>query len=151
MQLLGSDPIALADNARRGVQLGAPGVDLNFGCPAKTVNRHGGGSSLLRTPVDVEKIVSAVRDAVPSSIPVTAKIRLGFDHTDFLLDIVTRIERAGATELCVHARTRDDGYKPPAYWNKVQAVRESVSLPVIINGEIWNLDNADQALSLIHI
>lgn len=145
LQLLGSNPAALAENARRGVQLGAPGIDLNFGCPAKTVNRHGGGSSLLRSPSSVEEIVKAVRDAVPSSIPVTAKIRLGFDHTDFLLEVVSRIERAGATELCVHARTRDDGYKPPAYWHKVQAVRDAVSLPVIINGEIWNIDNATQA------
>ena len=145
LQLLGSNPAALAENAKRGAQLGTPGIDLNFGCPAKTVNRHGGGSSLLRSPPSVEEIVRAVRDAVPSTIPVTAKIRLGFDHTDYLLDVVCRIENAGATELCVHARSRDDGYKPPAYWHKVQKVRDAVSLPVIVNGEIWNIENASQA------
>ena len=72
-QLLGSDSDALALNARRAVELGAPGVDLNFGCPAKTVNNRRGGSILLRTPSQVAHIVRVVRDAVPAEVPVTAK------------------------------------------------------------------------------
>lgn len=145
LQLLGSHPQALALNAVRAVELGAPGIDLNFGCPAKTVNRHGGGSSLLRTPVLVGEIVKAVRDAVPAEIPVTAKIRLGFDDSEHLMEIAGLIEQAGASELCVHARTRDDGYKPPAYWSKVKAVKKSLSIPVIVNGEIWNMEHAQLA------
>ncbi|OED39995.1 tRNA dihydrouridine(16) synthase DusC [Chromatiales bacterium (ex Bugula neritina AB1)] len=138
LQLLGSNPTALADNARRAVALGAPGIDLNFGCPAKTVNRHGGGSSLLRTPAIIQEIVTAVRQAVDSEIPVTVKIRLGFDDSSLLLHTACLIEQAGATELCVHARTRSDGYKPPAHWHEVEAVRNALNIPVIINGEIWN-------------
>lgn len=147
VQLLGSNPQALADNACRAVAMGAPGIDLNFGCPAKTVNRHGGGSSLLRTPAVVGQIVKAVRDAVEPTIPVTAKIRLGFDDSNLLLETADLIEQAGANELCVHARTRNDGYKPPAYWCQVHAVRQRLRIPVIVNGEIWTIENAQQACS----
>ncbi len=145
LQLLGSHATALAINAHKAVDLGAPGIDLNFGCPAKTVNRHGGGSALLRSPETVEQIVFAVRQAVPSAIPVTAKMRLGFDNADHLQEIAQRIERAGASELCIHARTRTDGYRPPAYWAQVMKVRQALSIPVIINGEIWTTDDAVNA------
>ncbi|MBX2883260.1 MAG: tRNA-dihydrouridine synthase [Granulosicoccus sp.] len=145
VQLLGSNPAALAINAVRAAQLGAAGIDLNFGCPAKTVNRHEGGSVLLREPGRVAAIVQAVRDAVPAEIPVCAKIRLGFDQRDGVLDIASGIERSGATELCIHARTKTDGYKPPAYWSLVKQVTECVSLPVIINGEIWSVEDSREA------
>ncbi len=147
LQLLGSDAAALAINAGKAAALGAPGIDLNFGCPAKTVNRHGGGSALLRTPETVEQIVAAVRDAVPANIPVTAKMRLGFDNADHLVEIARRIEQAGANELCIHARTRTDGYRPPAYWQQVLEVKHLLNIPVIINGEIWNTDDALNARS----
>ncbi len=138
VQLLGSDCKAMADNAKRLVELGAPGIDINFGCPAKTVNRHGGGSALLRTPDRVADIVACVRDVVDPAVPVTAKIRLGFDHADDLLTIATGIQHAGAAELCVHARTRLDGYRPPAHWSQVRQVRQALKIPVIVNGEIWS-------------
>lgn len=145
LQLLGSDAIAVAENARRAVSMGAPGIDLNFGCPAKTVNRHGGGSALLRTPSIVEEIVSRVRERVTDRIPVTAKIRLGYEHAENVLEIATRIERAGADELCVHARTKVDGYRPPAHWHLVRQLTEQLSIPVIINGEIWSAEQAHVA------
>lgn len=145
VQLLGSDCLSMAGNAKRLVELGAAGIDLNFGCPAKTVNRHGGGSALLRTPDRVMDIVGCVRDAVDPAIPVTAKIRLGFDHADDLLEIATGVERAGASELCVHARTRLDGYKPPAHWSQVRQVREALTIPVIVNGEIWSETDSGMA------
>jgi len=144
-QLLGSNRQAMAANAIRLVELGAPGIDLNFGCPAKTVNRHGGGSALLRTPDRVIDIVAAVRDAVNPSVPVTAKIRLGFDNSDNLMEIATGVGQAGATELCVHARTRLDAYKPPAHWSEVLQVRSALSIPVIVNGEIWSAADAGMA------
>ncbi len=78
-QLLGSDPACMADNAAALARLSPPGIDLNFGCPAKVVNRHGGGAALLDEPELVAKIVAAVRRAVPSNIPVSAKMRLGFN------------------------------------------------------------------------
>lgn len=142
VQLLGSDPDALARNAQRATALGALGVDLNFGCPAKTVNRSQGGSVLLREPARVAGIVRAVRDSVPADIPVTAKIRLGYDSREFVADISGGIAEAGADELCVHARTRSDGYKPPAYWHLVRAVTDIVDIPVVINGEIWAVNDA---------
>ncbi|MEM7256850.1 MAG: tRNA-dihydrouridine synthase [Pseudomonadota bacterium] len=145
LQLLGSHPQAMADNAAKAAAMGASGIDINFGCPAKTVNRHGGGSALLRTPHTVAEIVARVRDAVPVRIPVTAKIRLGYEHADNVLDIASRIEQAGAAELCVHARTKVDGYKPPAHWHLVRQVTDQLTIPVIINGEIWSLENAKQA------
>lgn len=147
VQLLGSDAGALAENAAKAVDMGALGIDLNFGCPAKTVNRHGGGSSLLRTPARVGEIVAAVRKAVPGTIPVTAKIRLGFDNPDPVLSIAEQVVGAEASELCIHARTRNDGYRPPAHWHLIEQVRARLHIPVIVNGEIWSPDNAQQALS----
>ena len=135
----------MAETAVRVVELGAPGIDLNFGCPAKTVNRHGGGSALLRTPSVVKDIVASVRDAVDPSVPVTAKIRLGFDNSDSVAEIASGVEQAGATELCVHARTRLDGYKPPAHWTQVAKVLREVTIPVIVNGEIWSVTDFEKA------
>lgn len=144
-QLLGSDPVALASNAARAAKLGAPGIDLNFGCPAKTVNKSLGGSILLRDPAQVAAIVQAVRDAVPAALPVTAKIRLGYDNSDSLAEIVHGIRAAGATELAIHARTKFDGYKPPAWWDTVKPVVSDNDCTTYINGEIWSVDDSEQA------
>lgn len=144
-QLLGSDPAALALNAQRAVTLGAPGVDLNFGCPAKTVNNSMGGSILLRQPRHVGDIVKAVRDAVADDVPVTAKIRLGYDNHEALPEIVSRIRAAGATELAIHARTKFDGYKPPAWWSAVRQVMDEGISNTYINGEIWTPEDAEKA------
>lgn len=138
VQLLGGQPLPMARNARRAAALGAPGIDLNFGCPAKTVNRHDGGSILLREPERVYAIIKAVRDAVPAPIPVTAKIRLGYEDHHQLEAIAVRVADAGASELTIHARTKTDGYKPPAYWHLIDVVRRQLSIPVIANGEIWS-------------
>ncbi|MCL4159241.1 UNVERIFIED_CONTAM: hypothetical protein GTU68_047778 [Idotea baltica] len=147
VQLLGSNPNALAINARRAVELGAHGIDLNFGCPAKTVNNSMGGSILLREPQTVAGIVQAVRDAVPAEVPVTAKIRLGYDDVDSLDEIVDGVHKAGATELAIHARTKFDGYKPPAYWDAVRPVmNEQRRTNTIINGEIWDVADSVAAM-----
>ncbi len=142
VQLLGGQPGVMAENAARAAQLGAPGIDLNFGCPAKTVNRSDGGSIILREPRRVHDITAAVRRAVPAEIPVTVKTRLGYENRDLFLDIARGIEAAGATELTVHARTKRHGYRPPAYWEDIAAAREVTTLPVIANGEIWSTGDA---------
>tara|TARA_B110000503_G_scaffold63134_1_gene99824 strand:+ start:8037 stop:9017 length:981 start_codon:yes stop_codon:yes gene_type:complete len=142
VQLLGGQPAVMAENAARAAELGAPGIDLNFGCPAKTVNRSDGGAILLREPHRVHDITAAVRAAVPAHIPVTVKTRLGFEDKALFLDIAAGIEAAGATELTVHARTKREGYRPPAYWESIAEARGRVSLPVIANGEIWSVDDA---------
>jgi len=138
LQLLGGRPQVLAENAARGAELGAPGIDLNFGCPAKTVNRSDGGSIILREPERVHAIVAAVRRAVPATTPVTVKIRLGYEDQSRFLDVVAGVAAAGATELTIHARTKRHGYRPPAYWDEIARARELVALPIIANGEIWS-------------
>lgn len=144
LQLLGGQPQAVAENAARGAELGAPGIDLNFGCPAKTVNRSDGGAILLREPGRVHRIVAAVRAALPEAIPLSVKVRLGFDDRDGFTDVISAISHGGASEIVVHARTRRDGYRPPAYWEEIRRAREHTSLPLVANGEIWSPDDAVQ-------
>lgn len=141
-QLLGSDPACLADNAARLAAMGAPGIDLNFGCPAKVVNRHGGGAALLQDPELLTRIVAAVRRAVPQHIPVSAKMRLGFNDASQALECAQAIAAGGANALVVHARTKADAYRPPAYWGRVLAIREALAIPVVANGEIWTAADA---------
>ncbi|MBI1453082.1 MULTISPECIES: tRNA dihydrouridine synthase [unclassified Acinetobacter] len=144
VQFLGNNPHMLAANAVRAVELGAPAIDMNFGCPAKTVNRHRGGSVLLDEPEVVHELVKAVRDAVPAHIPVSAKMRLGYLDRNFTLENAHAIEDAGATWVTVHARTKADGYTPPAFWDLLQPIRESLKINVIANGEIWTNADAKQ-------
>lgn len=141
VQLLGSNAEALAQNAAKAAQLGAAAIDLNFGCPAKTVNRHRGGACLLNEPDTVAKIVAKVREAVPLDTPVTAKIRLGYEKRDNYVTIARAICAAGANELVVHARSKTDGYRPPAYWSCIAEIRSAVHIPVIANGEIWSVED----------
>ncbi|EAQ96987.1 tRNA dihydrouridine synthase [Congregibacter litoralis] len=145
LQILGGDPSVVAENASRAAELGAPGVDLNFGCPAKTVNRSDGGSIILREPERVHRIVAATRQALPPSVPLSVKIRLGFDSSDRFLDIVSGIDAARPSELVIHARTRADGYRPPAYWEHIALARSKTRLPLIANGEIWGVGDAKLA------
>jgi tRNA-dihydrouridine synthase C len=141
LQLLGSDPQRLAENAARAATLKPFGIDLNFGCPAPTVFKHRGGAALLDEPELLHAIVLAVRAAVPSDLPVTAKLRLGIRDTSRTLDCVQALEAGGAAELVVHARTKEDGYRPPAHWEWLGRVRAAVKIPVIANGEIWTNDD----------
>jgi tRNA-dihydrouridine synthase C len=141
-QLLGSDPVCLAENAARVAGLGADGVDLNFGCPSPVVNRHRGGSALLDEPELLFKIVRAVRRAVPEHQAVSAKMRLGLHDDTRAEDCALAIEAGGAGELVVHARTKTDGYRPPAYWERIADIRQVVRLPLVANGEIWTAADA---------
>lgn len=148
LQLLGSDPVALAANARQALKLGATGLDLNFGCPAKTVNRHDGGASLLRDPERVYRVVDAVSRAVDGDVPVTAKLRLGFSDRRLALACAQAAEAGGARHLAVHARTRNEGYRPPAHWEWIARINRHVNIPVIANGDIWTLEDYWKARSL---
>lgn len=137
VQLLGNHLDALAVNARRAIDLGSNGIDLNFGCPSKTVNRSQGGAVLLREPDTLYQVVKAVRDALPEHIVVSAKMRLGYDDTELMLDNARAIADAGATELTVHARTRAQGYAPPAHWHELARIRSAITIPLIANGDVW--------------
>ncbi len=142
VQLLGQHPQWLAENARTAIELGSPGIDLNFGCPAKTVNKSKGGAVLLKEPETLFKIVREVRNAVPVAQPVSAKVRLGFEDKNLAVENAAAITEAGATELVVHARTKTEGYKPPAYWDWIAKIKEHISIPLVANGEIWNANDA---------
>ncbi|MCG7589212.1 MULTISPECIES: tRNA-dihydrouridine synthase family protein [unclassified Halomonas] len=148
LQLLGADPQALAENARQALALGAISIDLNFGCPAKLVNRHDGGASLLRQPERVYRAVKAVAEALDGEIPVTAKIRLGFANRRLAVACAQATESGGAARLVVHGRTRDEGYRPPAHWEWIGKVRRHVSIPVVANGDIWTLEDYWKARTL---
>ncbi|MEB5965497.1 tRNA dihydrouridine synthase [Comamonas testosteroni] len=141
-QLLGSDPVSMAENAANLSRLWPEGIDLNFGCPAKVVNRHGGGASLLQDPMQIARVVEAVRKAVPSQLPVSAKMRLGFNDRALMTECAQAMESGGACEIVVHARTKLDGYRPPAYWEEIPRIREAVGVNVVANGEIWTVEEA---------
>ncbi|MDR3055999.1 MAG: tRNA-dihydrouridine synthase [Zoogloeaceae bacterium] len=139
VQLLGSDPECLADNADRLVALSPLGVDLNFGCPAPTVNRHRGGAVLLAEPELLHRIASAVRPKIPHNIPFTAKMRLGVEDVHLAVECALALQAGGVDALIVHGRTRADGYRPPARWEEIARVREALVIPVMANGEVWNV------------
>ncbi len=144
IQLLGQDPNWLAENAVVATSLGSPGVDLNFGCPAKAVNKSKGGAVLLQEPETLYKIIKAVRQAVPDELPVTAKMRLGYEDKSLAIENAHALANAGATELAIHARTKVEGYRPPAYWNWIKQIKQEVNIPIIANGEIWTSEHAKQ-------
>ncbi|MDX1597466.1 MAG: tRNA-dihydrouridine synthase family protein, partial [Marinobacter sp.] len=100
-----------------------------------------GGCVLMREPELMHEIVAAVRKAVPADIPVTAKMRLGYDDRSMGVACAQALEAAGASEIVIHARSKVDGYKPPAYWEEIAKAREAVNTHVIANGEIWTVDD----------
>jgi tRNA-dihydrouridine synthase C len=144
VQLLGSDPEMLALNAARLAKLEPFGIDLNFGCPAPSVNRHRGGAALLGEPELLQAIVAAVRAAVPPELPVSAKMRLGIESPERALDCALALQAGGASEIVVHGRTKADGYRPPARWEWISRIREALTIPVIANGEVWNVHDFRQ-------
>lgn len=150
MQLLGQEPNWMAENAVRAIELGSHGVDLNFGCPAKTVNKNRGGAALLKSPEDIYKIVLAVKQALGKDVTLSAKIRLGFDDASLLDEIVSAITSANADQLTIHARTKADGYRPPAYWHFIADIVKRYPIEIFANGEIWNLADAHRCVEESH-
>ena len=141
LQLLGSDPDNMAANAQAAVAAGAQKIDLNFGCPAPTVNKHQGGAILLREPERIHQIVHELRFRLPEHINLTAKMRLGFENTDLAVANAQAIAAGGASQITIHARTKVQGYEPPAHWHWLKTIREHVNIPVIANGDVFTLDD----------
>jgi tRNA-dihydrouridine synthase C len=139
VQLLGSNPEMMGLHGAKAAELGAGQVDINFGCPAKTVNKHKGGCVLMREPELMHEIAAAVRKATPADVPVTAKMRLGYEDRSMGVACTQALQAAGASEIVIHARSKVDGYKPPAYWEEIARVREAVNTHVIANGDIWTV------------
>lgn len=148
VQLLGNHLDAMAANAQRAVELGSDGLDLNFGCPSKTVNRSQGGAVLLREPETLYRVVHAVRQALPPEVTLSAKMRLGFDDTGLMYENAAAIEAGGADELTVHARTKVQGYAPPAHWHELGRLNDRLSIPLIANGDIWTVDDYHRCTAL---
>lgn len=149
IQLLGQYPQWLAENAARAVELGSYGVDLNCGCPSKLVNGSGGGATLLKDPELIYQGAKAMREAVPAHLPVTVKIRLGWDSGDRQFEIADAVQQAGATELAVHGRTKEDGYQAECInWQAIGEIRQRLTIPVIANGEIWDYQSAQECMKV---
>ncbi|PMP03103.1 tRNA dihydrouridine(16) synthase DusC [Vibrio breoganii] len=147
LQLLGQHPQWMAENAHKAFNLGAAGIDLNFGCPARLVNKSKGGAVLLKEPELMYQIINACREAVPSEIPVTAKIRLGWENPEDCFEIVDAVENAGASELTVHARTKEGGYRADQIrWDYLNKIRQHTKMPLIANGEIWNYQDGQRCI-----
>lgn len=149
VQLLGQHPQWLAENAARAVALGSYGVDLNCGCPSKVVNGSGGGATLLKDPELIYQGVKAMRAAVPPHLPLTVKVRLGWDSAARQFEIADAAQQAGASELAVHGRTKEDGYRAERInWPAIGAIRRRLAIPVIANGEIWDWQSARDCLAV---
>ena len=141
VQLMGGDPEVMAEAARMVADAGADIVDINMGCPVPKVVKTSGGSSLLREPERACRVAEAVVTAVP--IPVTVKIRLGWDFASRnYLELAPRLEAAGIAGLAVHGRTRSQRYDPWADWEAITAVKASVRIPVAGSGDIRTADDA---------
>ena len=138
-QLLGSNAELMAESAINAIEAGATHIDINFGCPAKRVNGHGGGSVLLQDPNTLHTIMKTIRNELPKNIPVSAKIRLGYEDEALLFDNVAAIEAAGTNKLTVHGRTKKDGYKPPARWEKIGEIQDRTKMLVVANGDITDV------------
>ncbi|MDD0824579.1 tRNA dihydrouridine(16) synthase DusC [Mannheimia sp. AT1] len=143
VQILGQHPQWLAENAALAVELGSHGVDLNCGCPSKTVNGSNGGASLLKEPELIYQATKAMREAVPTSQIVSVKVRLGWDSAEQCFEIADAVAQGGANEITVHGRTKMDGYRAERInWQAIGEIQKRLTIPVIANGEIWDFESA---------
>ena len=145
VQLFDHRPAAMADAARRAEDAGAFLIDINMGCPVRKIARKGGGSGLIRDPDLASRIIEAVATAV--TVPVTVKTRLGWCGSD--ADPPTwcrQLQDAGAQLLTLHGRTRDQGFKGAADWSAIAAVKQSLTIPLIANGDINSADDAKRCM-----
>jgi nifR3 family TIM-barrel protein len=148
-QLFGSNPETLAESARIVEAAGFDLVDLNLGCPAKRVVSCNGGSGLLRDLPQIERIFRAIRAAV--TIPFTVKFRMGWNDRDIVcVDLARLAEDCGLNAVALHARTREDGYTGQARWEYIAAVKDTVSIPVIGNGDIRTPEDAAAMVDATH-
>lgn len=149
VQLLGQFPEWLAENAQRAIELGSHGIDLNCGCPSKTVNNSQGGASLLKQPELIYQATKAIRAAVDKKQLVSVKVRLGWDSDTAAFEIADAVQQGGADEITIHGRTKMDGYRAERInWAKIAEIRQRLHIPVIANGEIWSWQDGQDCLAV---
>ena len=149
VQILGQHPEWLAENAHLAVELGSHGVDLNCGCPSKTVNGSNGGAMLLKQPELIYQATKAMRAAVPAEHAVSVKVRLGWDSVEQCFEIADAVQQGGATEITVHGRTKVDGYRAERInWKAIHQIQQRLTIPVIANGEIWDFESAKKCVEV---
>lgn len=147
IQIFGDDPKCMADAAKHALENKPDIIDINMGCPAPKISSNGSGSALMKNPRLCGEIVKAV--TAVTDIPVTVKIRKGWDDDNVNAVEVAKIcESAGAAAITVHGRTRQQYYKPPVDYDIIRAVRESVSVPVIANGDIDSAERAKEVMDI---
>lgn len=147
IQIFGDDPKCMADAAKHALENKPDIIDINMGCPAPKISSNGSGSALMKNPRLCGEIVKAV--TAVTDIPVTVKIRKGWDDDNVNAVEVAKIcESAGAAAITVHGRTRQQYYKPPVDYDIIKAVRESVSVPVIANGDIDSAERAKEVMDI---
>lgn len=147
IQIFGDDPRCMADAAKHALENKPDIIDINMGCPAPKISSNGSGSALMKNPRLCGEIVKAV--TAVTDIPVTVKIRKGWDDDSVNAVEVAKIcESAGAAAITVHGRTRQQYYKPPVDYDIIRAVRESVSVPVIANGDIDSAERAKEVMDI---
>lgn len=147
IQIFGDDPKCMADAAKHALENKPDIIDINMGCPAPKISSNGSGSALMKNPRLCGEIVKAV--TAVTDIPVTVKIRKGWDDDSVNAVEVAKIcESAGAAAITVHGRTRQQYYKPPVDYDIIKVVRESVSVPVIANGDIDSAERAKEVMDI---
>lgn len=143
-QIMGSEPELVAEMARELVRLGAKRIDLNCGCPSNTVVGKGAGSSLLKEPALLHEVAKSLVQS--TEIPVTIKMRSGFEDTSLLKENLLAAQESGIRFLTLHPRTKVDGYGPPAKWELIALAKSILKIPVVGNGDILNAEDAHRML-----
>lgn len=146
VQIFGHEPDIMAESVDKALSTGGRIIDINMGCPAPKVANNGDGSSLLKDPELIGRIVRAVKDASP--VPVTVKMRIGFDTVADVSEIARVMEANGADAICVHPRTRAMYYSGNADWSYIKLIKDSVKIPVIGNGDIRSGADAKRMLDI---
>jgi tRNA-dihydrouridine synthase C len=148
VQILGQSPEWMAENAVKAIELGSYGIDINFGCPAKTVVGSHGGAYLLQHPDQIFTIVNQVRTAIGKNPILSVKIRLGWHDKSHCYEIANAIEHAGANEIAIHGRTKTEGYQADKIdWLTIGKIKQKLTIPVIANGEIFSIEDAQNCIT----